>query len=408
MQLNETDVLINGAGMVGAALALMLARGGLRVTLVDGVEPSSDFDAIADTRVSAISDASRALLEGLGAWQHIERTGPYADMHVWEQDSSAAIHFSAAEIQADLLGHIVENRQIQLALWRQLRLEANVSLICPASLASFARSEQHLLATLDNGQLVSARLLVGADGAHSRVRELADMPVSFRDYGHHALVATVQTQEPHQHTAWQVFKPLGPLALLPLWQQDQCSIVWSTTPEEAKALMALDDDGFNQRLRLAFDNRLGATRVLSKRQCFPLRARFARDFVQERIALVGDAAHTIHPLAGQGVNLGFKDAIALASHLLSARALDKDPGSLKVLAPYGRERKTDALAVLAAMGALKNGFVSGNPLVKFARRLGLSGVDRLPPLKRLFIDEARGKAALAELDKLASSHKIFS
>ncbi|EKE69928.1 FAD-dependent monooxygenase [Gallaecimonas xiamenensis] len=404
----ESQVTVVGGGMVGAALALMLGRGGVKVLLLDGQVPAAAFGDVADTRVSAISEGSRQILAGLKAWPHIQRKGPYQAMSVWEKDCFGKLDFSAEDVKAEVLGHIVENRQIQLALWQELGQCPAVTLKAPAKLTGLEQGQERLMLTLDNGDLVATGLLVGADGANSLVRTLADLPLIFHDYGHHALVATVATELPHEGCARQVFRPQGPLAFLPLWQPNQCSIVWSTVPSEADALMALAPEAFSQRLRLAFDNRLGALTLLSDVQRLPLTARYARDFVKPRIALVGDAAHSIHPLAGQGVNLGLADALALAEQLLDALGADKDLGDLKVLAPYGRARKAQALKMLAAMGSLKTLFGNGNPLIKLMRNAGLAGVGSVPVMKRLFIEEARGVAVQEQLVKVRDKHQIFS
>ncbi|WP_417355548.1 FAD-dependent monooxygenase [Gallaecimonas pentaromativorans] len=408
MAFMEAQVTVVGGGMVGAALALMLGRGGIKVVLVDGHEPGQDFGPVADTRVSAISEGSRQILAGLGAWQHIARKGPYQAMEVWEKDSFGKLAFSAEDVKAEVLGHIVENRQIQLALWQEIRQCPAITFKAPAKLAAINEGEQNLMLSLDNCDMVATRLLVGADGANSQVRALADIPIVFHDYGHHALVATVKTELPHQGAARQIFRPQGPLAFLPLWDVNQCSIVWSTVPQEADALMALDSTDFANQLRLAFDNRLGAVELLSEVQRLPLMARYARDFVKPRVALVGDAAHTIHPLAGQGVNLGLADALALAETLLDAAMDERDFGSLKVLAPYGRARKAAAIKMLAAMNGLKTLFGVANPLLKVMRNLGLSGVSSVAPVKRVFIEEARGVAVLEQLLSVQEKHQIFS
>lgn len=408
MAFSESQVTIVGAGMVGAALALMLGRGGVRVALIDGQVPDDNFADVADSRVSAISAASQAMLEGLGAWQHIARKGPYQAMQVWEKDSFGRLDFAASDVHAQQLGHIVENRQIQLALWRAIASCPSISLYAPVRLSALERGEQAMLLTLDNGDMISTQLVVGADGARSQVRALADIPILFHDYGHHALVATVQCEQLHGGCARQIFRPEGPLAFLPLWQPQQCSIVWSTSPAEADQLMAAEPLQQARRLRLAFDNQLGEVQLLSPLTRLPLTARYARDFVAPRLALVGDAAHTIHPLAGQGVNLGLTDALALAERLLDAQAAERDLGQLRVLAPYGRARKTAALKMLAAMGGLKTTFGLKNPLVKFIRNAGLSSVSSLAPVRQLFIEEAMGCDAISMLDSVREKHQIFS
>ncbi|MFQ2151869.1 FAD-dependent 2-octaprenylphenol hydroxylase [Aeromonas sanarellii] len=404
MQMQEVDVVIVGGGMVGLGLAAALKQSTLRVAVVEGRLPDPVLGAAPDNRVSALSLASQRILQGVGAWDGIaaRRLQPYERMQVWEQDSFGQIAFDAASLRQGALGHIVENRVIQLALLEAIGGAGNIQLLTPAK--SLQSSAAGALLLLEDGRALSASLVVAADGAHSWVRRQADIPLTSWDYGHHALVATVRCAEPHEAVARQIFTPQGPLAFLPLWEPDLCSIVWSVPAKRAEALCALDDERFSRQLTAAFDGRLGLCKVEGARSAIPLTARYARDFARERLVLVGDAAHTIHPLAGQGVNLGLLDAAALAEQILKHHGAGADIGLLANLRGYERWRKSEAARMLAAMEGLKRLFAGSNPLKKLVRGVGLCAVDALGPLKQSMIRAAMGLDG--ELPALAKGEKI--
>lgn len=406
MQMQEVDVVIVGGGMVGLGLAAALKNRALKVAIVEGQLPEPLLGEAPDNRVSALSLASQRILQGVGAWAGIEarRLQPYEKMAVWEQDSFGQIAFDAATLRQPALGHIVENRVIQLALLEAIEGASNIRLLTPARAKSLQSGPAGSLLLLEDGQAISARLVVAADGAHSWVRRQADIPLTSWDYGHHALVATVRCAEPHEAVARQIFTPQGPLAFLPLWQPDLCSIVWSVPAARAEALCACDDDAFNRQLTAAFDARLGLCKVEGARSAIPLTARYARDFARERLVLVGDAAHTIHPLAGQGVNLGLLDAAALAEQILGHHGTGADIGLLANLRGYERWRKSEAARMLAAMEGLKRLFAGSNPLKKLVRGVGLCAVDGLGPLKQGVVRAAMGLEG--ELPALAKGEKI--
>ena len=406
MQMQNVDVVIVGGGMVGLGLAAALKNSELKVAIVEGQLPDTRLGEAPDNRVSALSLASQRILQGVGAWDGIvaRRLQPYDSMEVWEQDSFGHIGFDAASLRQPALGHIVENRVIQLALLDAIAGASNISLLTPARAQSLQVSDAGALLLLEDGRALSAKVVVAADGAHSWVRRQADIPLTSWDYGHHALVATVRSKEPHEAVARQIFTPDGPLAFLPLWQSDLCSIVWSVPAVRAEALCALDDEGFNRQLTAAFDGRLGLCKVEGPRSAIPLTARYARDFARERLVLVGDAAHTIHPLAGQGVNLGLLDAAALAEQLLKSQSAGADIGLLANLRGYERWRKSEAARMLAAMEGLKRLFGDSHPLKKLVRGVGLRAVDGLAPLKQGVIRAAMGLEG--ELPALAKGEKI--
>ena len=403
----RADLLIVGAGMVGSALALALQHSGLEILLLDGsplsIKPF-DEQAAFEPRVSALSMASQRILERLGAWQGIEqrRASPYSDMRVWDGSGTGQIHFSAASVHAVVRGHIVENRVIQDGLLERLH-DSEVGLLANARLEQMRRSGDEWLLTLADGRTLRAPLVIAADGANSAVRRLTGCETREWDYLHHAIVTSVRCAEPHQATAWQRFTDDGPLAFLPLirdGQQDWCSIVWSTTPEQAERLMKLDDADFCAQLERAFEGRLGAVLQADPRLCVPLRQRHAKRYVAEGLALIGDAAHTIHPLAGQGVNLGFLDAAVLAEELLHAYERGERLADERVLSRFERRRMPHNLALMAAMEGFERLFQADPLPLRWLRNSGLKWVEQLPEAKALFVRQALGLSGdLPELAK---------
>ncbi|MBL4831935.1 MAG: FAD-dependent 2-octaprenylphenol hydroxylase [Aliivibrio sp.] len=390
--MQSVDIAIVGGGMVGLTLAAALADSDLRVAVIEGKLPEHDLGPLPDIRVSALSRASESILRHVGAWPGIEsrRISPYHAMKVWEQDSFANIEFSAEHEPERNLGHIVENRVVQLALLDKVTKQSNVTLIAPDTCSNLVFGESEAWLTLASGASLTAKLVIGADGANSWVRHHLDIPLTHWDYGHSALVANIRTVEPHNGVARQIFRPQGPLAFLPLSDPNMCSIVWSTDPLQAERLLGLDEVAFNQVLTAAFDNQLGLCQVEGERQAFPLKMRYARDFVRERVALVGDAAHTIHPLAGQGVNLGLLDAASLAQELLELHRNDLDIGSKRNLRHYERWRKAEAAQMIATMQGFKELFSGANPVKKMLRGLGMALANRIPLLKDELMKRALG------------------
>ena len=314
-------------------------------------------------------------------------------MRVWDGSGTGQIHFSAASVHAEMLGHIVENRVVQDALLEALKARGSVELIAGARLERLRQDEAGWHLTLADGQQLHSGLLVAADGANSAVRRLAGCETREWDYLHHAIVTSVRCAEPHQRTAWQRFTDDGPLAFLPLQRDGDehwCSIVWSATEAEAKRLMAQDDEDFRQALGRAFEHRLGKVLEVDPRLCIPLRQRHAKRYVQSGLALIGDAAHTIHPLAGQGVNLGLLDAAVLAEVLLAALKRGMPPGDLRVLARFERRRMPHNLAMMAAMESFERLFQADNLPLRWLRNTGLKGVEALPQAKALFVRQALG------------------
>lgn len=389
---NNYDVVIVGAGMVGATLACALASSRLRIALLDARCPQQRWaDDSYDIRVSAITHASQSLLQDLQIWPYIEaqRLSPYRDMHVWDASGNGQVHFDSAELGEADLGHIIENRVIVKALHQRLALFDNIRLLCPVEMKKLDIGEDRACLTLVDETQIQARLIVAADGGRSWIRKQAGMGVHGWDYDQSALVTWVKTERDHQQTAWQRFQPDGPLAFLPL-TEGHSSIVWSTTHDHASALLALGEAAFAEELAINFEQRLGRIEKIGPRAVFPLRYFETLHYIQPRLALVGDAAHMMHPLAGQGVNLGMADAASLAEVLLDACGKHRDPGSYSVLRRYERWRRADNRAMLCSMDAFKLLFSSGSESICWLRNTGLNITDRMTPLKRAFMQRALG------------------
>lgn len=387
------DVVIAGGGMVGLAVACGLQGSGLRVAVLEKSPPQEmAADAPAGLRVSAINAASERLLQHLDVWSAILalRAAPYHGMQVWDRDSFGHIAFDDQQQALSHLGHIIENQVIHQALWQKASQQSDITLIAPAQLQQVAFGDNEAFVTLQDGNMMSARLLVAADGANSWLRNKADIPLTFWDYQHHALVANIRTEQPHDAVARQVFHGDGILAFLPLSDPHLCSIVWSVPPQEASRLQSMPVELFNQQLSVAFDMQMGLCQAESERETFPLMGRYARSFAAHRLALVGDAAHTVHPLAGQGVNLGFMDAAELIGEIKRLHQQGKDIGQHLYLRRYERSRKHSAAVMLAGMQGFRELFAGENPAKKLLRDVGLKLADTLPGVKPRLLKQAMG------------------
>ncbi|HEV2332502.1 MAG TPA: UbiH/UbiF/VisC/COQ6 family ubiquinone biosynthesis hydroxylase [Gammaproteobacteria bacterium] len=389
---NNFDVVIVGGGVVGAALACALKDSSLSIALLD-TQPAAAFDpkAEVDLRVFALSRASRRILESVGAWEAIAaaRVSPYREMHVWDARGEGSIHFDSAELGEPELGYIVENRLLQHALWAELEDRPQVTLLAPAQPEALSITDEAVTLGVSGGRRLKARLVVAADGAGSKTRAMAGIETEDAPYGQRAVVAHVQTELPHRETAWQRFLPTGPLAFLPL-KDGRVSIVWSADEAEAERILALDDAAFCAALTEASAARLGEVHGTTQRVAFPLQRLHAREYVRPRFALAGDAAHALHPLAGQGVNLGLLDAAALAEVISAAARRGRDIGDMGVLRRYERWRKGDNLSMIFALDGFKRLFSNGNAPLTRLRNAGLRAVDGFTPLKHAFMRRAMG------------------
>jgi 3-demethoxyubiquinol 3-hydroxylase len=382
------DICVVGGGMVGAALALALGNAGLQVALIEKQAPLP-FDAQSqpDLRVSSINLASEAWLTRLGAWQILQqmRLCPYQRLQAFEQTDSV-VTFNAVDINHSHLGHIVENNLLQLALWQQF--SNNISLFCPASVTALEQTSASATLTLDNGERLGSKLVIAADGANSQLRQLAGIGTNGWQYQQACLVALINTPYPQQDVTWQQFTPSGPKAFLPLPGQ-QGSVVWYDEAARVKQLSTLNKEQLTQQLRQAFPALLGAVEVVAS-SWFPLARMDANRYFSGRVVLAGDAAHTINPLAGQGVNLGFADAKLLAELIIEAQRHNTDIGAETLLRTYQRKRKPANLLMMSAMDGFYHTFGSTLSPVRKLRQLVLNVAARSKMLKTLVARYAVG------------------
>jgi 2-octaprenyl-3-methyl-6-methoxy-1,4-benzoquinol hydroxylase/2-octaprenylphenol hydroxylase len=389
------DIAVAGGGMVGAACALALARRGFAVALLEAREPAPwNVADPEDLRVIALASSSARLLDELGAWRAIEaaRVSPYRRMHVWDGESGAELTFDAAREGRAQLGWIVENKLVARTLWDALG-DASVRRVCPTHVASFAERENRVTLELGDGEMLSAALLVIADGAGSALREQAGIAVRGRDYQQRAVVAHVATERAHEATAWQRFTGEGPIALLPL-ADGRSSIVWSLPEARARDVLALDDAAFCEAAGVASDFRLGTVTSTTPRASFPLCLQIAEQFAYGRCVLIGDAAHAVHPLAGQGANLGLRDVAELAAVLGDARAAGRDFTAPHVMQRYARRRRSEGTLDARTFDAIERMFAWQSPAWTTLRGFGMRAVDAIEPLKRRLSAHAAGRAGI--------------
>ena len=405
--MSNIDILIVGGGLVGLTLANILADTDWRIAVVDhqaAPDLASKIDY--DVRVSAINHASQAILQSLNLWETIkqQRLSSFQKMHVWDENSPAKIHFDCAEVSQPYLGHIIEHRVMKHALWRRLKSYENVDLYYAHPLLNLTECADGIKLQLVDKYLFS-QLVVGADGANSWVAKKAGLVVESKPYQQSAIVTTVRSENSHQQTAWQRFLTHGPIALLPLADPHLTSLVWTTTPEQANYLQQINETEFSQQLTAALEHRLGKLEAIDQRLVFPLRETHALHYVKPRVALIGDAAHTLHPLAGQGVNLGLLDAACLAQVVQEAQQVNRDFASVLSLRRYERWRKGENAIMIKAMAGFRHCFANSSALAKNLRHWGFSLATKAPPLKSFFIRRAMGLHG--DLPQRAVYHENF-
>lgn len=390
MTLQKTEIAVVGGGMVGGALALGLAQQGFQVTVIEQAPPPAFDDAQQpDVRISAISAASVDLLRGLGVWEAIlaMRAHPYRRLETWEWEN-AHVTFNAAELKLPLLGYMVENNVLQLALWQALEAHENVALRVPDSLKALHRHEGGYLLELANGDELAVKLVVGADGANSQVRQMAGIGIHAWQYQQSCMLITVKCENDPGDSTWQHFTPNGPHAFLPLFGH-WASLVWYDTPARIRQLQSLSMEQLQREIEKHFPARLGKVTPVAAGG-FPLTRRHALQYAREGLALVGDAAHTIHPLAGQGVNLGYRDVEALLSVLSSARGHAEPWASAAVLKRYQTRRMADNFLMQSGMDLFYAGFSNDLGPVRILRNIGLMAAERAGGLKRQALKYALG------------------
>lgn len=393
--MRQANILISGGGMVGLSLGLALAQGGFRTIVADIAPLAAQLDAKFDGRVSALAYATIRMYRALGVWEAMAPDAqPIREILVTDGAAGRAaspfsLHFDSAEVGAPQLGAIVENRHIRAALQARAVLEKNLTLISPAAVTGVTVTGGGVVATLSNGETVQAALAVAADGRVSPLREAQGIKTIGWSYPQTGIVATVEHEKPHNGVAYEHFLPAGPFAILPM-TGNRASLVWTEEKSKALGLLALDETRFNEELAKRFGAHLGAVKVVGPRWSYPLSFHIARDFVKPRFALAGDCAHGIHPIAGQGLNLGLKDAAALAEVLLDAARLGQDIGALDVLKRYERWRRFDSVTLAASTDALNRLFSNDIAPLRALRDIGLGLVDAIGPARRFFMRHAGG------------------
>jgi ubiquinone biosynthesis UbiH/UbiF/VisC/COQ6 family hydroxylase len=385
----DFDIIVIGGGLVGAACALALRDSGLKLALIESAPPPTlPQDASWDSRIYAISPGNAAFLSQLGAWDILDqqRIAPIEEMRVWGDDGSSRLDFSAYETGVTTLGYIVESRQMMVGLWQRLQNTPNVELISPARCENLTLHDDQASLSLADGRTLTSHLVIGADGGNSWTRTQAGLSISTSDYRQMGVVANFATEKPHGNIARQWFRVDGILAWLPL-PGNRISIVWSTHPAHAQHLLRLAPEALCAEVAEAGQSMLGTLQLLTPAAAFPLRLQNAEVLVRPRLALVGDAAHLVHPLAGQGVNLGFHDASGLAQ-VLNARHPQVDAGDYRLLRRYERARQADIKSMQAMTDGLHTLFDSTLPGIATLRNLGMSFTNRQQWLKRLLIAHA--------------------
>ena len=392
---HESDVVIVGGGLSGLPLALALAQGGLSVTAVDAQDPAKVTDAGFDGRVSAIAFASCRMFDRLGISKYLEgQMQPINDIivsdgRVREGASPLFLHFDHTEIGDEPLGHLIENRHTRIALGKAVEAEPLIRLIAPNAVKHVDYGQSHVTAVLSDGSAVKAKLCFACDGRASPTRVEAGIKTIGWDYGQTGIVTTVEHELPHEGVAQEYFLPSGPFAILPM-VGDRASLVWTEKTAMAKAILALDDAAFGEEMRARFGDYLGACRPVGPRWSYPLNLQLAREYIRPRLALIADAAHGVHPIAGQGLNLGLRDVAAAAEVVVDAARLGLDIGSLTVLERYQRWRRFDNTALSLMMDGLNRLFSNDIGPIRLARDLGLGIVNEIGPMRRLFMRHAGG------------------
>ncbi len=400
-----TDVAVVGGGVVGLSLALSLARGGIRVAVIDRAAPAQQRMPAFDGRVLAIAQGSARILKALGAWWRLaDDAQPIFDIRVTDGDSPLHLHYDHADLGSDPLGYIVEIRHLRRAL-QEAAAQSQIDWRAPANIATISRDAAVATISFDDGSWLRAALIVAADGRGSATRRDAGIGVITLPYRQTALVCTVAHERPHQGIAHERFLNAGPFAILPMTGR-RSSLVWTERADLAPAIAALESDAFLAELRLRFGDFLGRVKVTGPRWSYPLELSYAKRTSDQRLVLIGDAAHGIHPIAGQGFNLGLRDAAILSEMVIDAARLGEDLGAASLLRRYARRRIPDRISMGVVTDGLNRLFSNDLAPLRFIRDLGLAAVDQLPPLKRVFMQHAMG--LMGDVPRAARTARIAS
>lgn len=402
--IKNTDVLISGGGVVGMTLAYALAEHGISVSIVDAIDIEASLGDEFDGRSYAISYAPYVMLKTIGLWDKIGHSAqPIDEIHVTDGESPVFLHFDEKELGDGPLGQMVEVRHIRAGLFDAIKEHKNVTLYAPDKIVSTENNAGHVDVKLESGVTIHAQLLIGAEGRKSNLRAQNDIKVRNWDYKQTGIVTTVEHELPHQGIAHEKFYPSGPFAILPL-QGNRSSIVWCEPPDRAETIMSLNEAGFNAELKKKFGDFLGDVKSIGLRWSYPLSMQLADDYTAERFCLIGDAVHGIHPIAGQGFNLGLRDIAALTEVLVEGKRIGADLGSELVLERYVHWRRTDNNVLALGMDGLTRLFSNDNPVITFARRAGIAAVEELPEVKKFFMRHARG--TVGKLPKLLQGEPL--
>ena len=388
----DFEVVVIGAGVVGSSLALSLAKEGVDVCLIDKGTPEIKED-ISKGRTAALNLASQNILEKLGVKRGIENyLTPFKNIYVWDSEGTSSLEFSSDEIGQPKLGDVVTNNAILSSIFLLLPNHKNLRFLSGDRLKTLDPQEESIKVCTEGGENISCKLVVGADGGLSSVRELSSINIRTWSYDQKALIANLKAEKSHSNTAYQVFTKNGPIALLPMQKDDDesLSLVWSADTDHAEKLLGLDTPSFLNELERKTESVLGKLSLDGKMSSYPLHQLHAKDYYAQRVVLIGDAAHSMHPLAGQGLNLGLGDVEELASRILRSRRHGEDVGNDKMLSDYSKARKSINLRMMGFMEVFKKGFGSTNPWVRLGRNMAFGATQKAPELRKRFIKEAAG------------------